>query len=164
MKAWSLFFCSGVGWSLLYWFVMKVKISRIDPTLPMPAYQTSGAGAFDIYARETVNIMPNEIARIPSNLIVATPKGYFLLLALRSGTPKKKPGMVVPHGIGIVDSDYCGPEDEVLVQVQNVGDIVLTVERGERFAQGVFVKIDQAQFVETARVQAMSRGGFGSTG
>lgn len=143
---------------------MKVKISRIDQTLPMPAYQTSGAGAFDIYARETVTILPSEIVRIPSNLIVGTPRGYFLLLALRSGTPKKKPGLIVPHGIGIVDSDYCGPEDEVLVQVQNVGDIAVVVERGERFAQGAFVKIDQAQFVESNVITGQNRGGFGSTG
>lgn len=143
---------------------MKVKISRIDPTLPMPAYQTSGAGAFDLYARETVRVLPNEIVRIPSNLVVGTPRGYFLLLALRSSTPKKKPGLIVPHGIGIVDSDYCGPEDEVLIQVQNVGDTAVVIERGERFAQGAFVKIDQAQFIESGATIGKNRGGFGSTG
>lgn len=153
------------GWRfLLYCLVMKVKIKRIDPTLPMPEYQTKGSAAFDIYARETTKVMPGEIVRIPSNLIVATPPGYFWMVTLRSGTPKKKPGLIVPHGVGIIDPDYSGPEDEGLVQVQNVGDQVLIVERGERFAQGTFVKIDQAQFVEVAHMLGNSRGGFGSTG
>jgi dUTP pyrophosphatase len=143
---------------------MKVFVKRIDVSLPMPEYQTRGAAAFDIYAREEVEIQPGEIARIPSNLVVQTPKGYMLLLALRSGTPKKKPGLVVPHGIGIVDSDYRGPEDEVLVQVMNVGDTVIRIEKGERFAQGSFVKINQANFRETRQVTARTRGGFGSTG
>jgi dUTP pyrophosphatase len=142
---------------------MRVRFTRIDYSLPVPEYQTRGAAAFDIYSRETVKILPGEIARIPSNLIIATPPGYFLMVALRSSTPKKKPGLVVPHGVGIIDSDYCGPEDETLVQVQNVGDLAVTVERGERFAQGAFVKIDQAQFME-APATASSRGGFGSTG
>lgn len=144
--------------------VMKVKIRRIDASLPMPAYQTPGSAAFDIYSRETITILPGEIVRIPTNLVVATPAGYFWMITLRSGTPMKKPGMIVPHGVGIIDSDYCGPEDEGKVQVQNVGDSAITVERGERFAQGTFVKIDQAQFVEAAQLASVSRGGFGSTG
>ncbi len=143
---------------------MEVRIKRVDPTLPMPEYQTEGAAAFDIYSRIDAVVQPGEIERIPSNLVVETPKGYFLLLALRSSTPKKKPGLVVPHGIGIVDSDYRGPEDEVLIQVQNLGGEPLIIERGERFAQGAFVKIDQAEFSELQEVASDSRGGFGSTG
>ena len=142
---------------------MTVAIKRIDPTLPMPAYQTRGAAGFDIYAREEARIEPNALVRIPSNLIVQTPKGYFLMITLRSSTPKKKLGLVVPHGVGVVDSDYCGPEDEALVQVLNTSDTVLVVERGERFAQGVFVKINQATFQEMGQVYLPSRGGFGST-
>lgn len=143
---------------------MQVRIKRIDPTLPMPEYQTAGAAAFDIYAREEIKIQPRELARIPSNLIVETPKGYYLMVTLRSGTPKKKLGLVVPHGVGIIDSDYCGPEDEVLVQVLNTGDQVLTIEKGERFAQGTFVRIGRARFWERGRIRQASRGGFGSTG
>lgn len=143
---------------------MRITIKRVDASLPMPEYQTSGAAAFDIYAREEVKILPKELVRIPSNLIVATPKGFYLMVTLRSGTPKKKLGLVVPHGVGIIDSDYCGPDDEVLVQVLNTGDQVLTIEKGERFAQGTFVKIGRASFAEVGgRINRNSRGGFGST-
>jgi len=143
---------------------VKVDIKRIDPSLPMPEYQTAGAAAFDIYPRETVRILPGEIVRIPSNLIVATPCGYFLMLSLRSGLAKKKPGLVIPQGVGVVDSDYRGPEDEVIVQVHNVGDQIVTLERGERFAQGTFVRIGKVSFREIGEVTAKTRGGFGSTG
>jgi len=144
---------------------MKVNIQRVDRTMPMPEYQTSGAAAFDIYAREETKILPKQLARIPSNLIVKTPKGFYLMVTLRSGTPNKKLGLVVPHGVGIIDSDYCGPEDEVLVQVLNTGDQVLMVEKGERFAQGTFVKIGRARFQEArGKISQVNRGGFGSTG
>ena len=119
---------------------------------------------FDLVTREETIINPGEIARIPSNVIVQTPKGYMLLLALRSSTPIKKPGLIVPHSVGIVDQDYSGPEDEIRFQVQNVGDQVIKVERGESIGQGVFVRVEQANFVEIDRPNGASRGGFGSTG
>ncbi|MFA5009969.1 MAG: dUTP diphosphatase [Patescibacteria group bacterium] len=143
---------------------MRVNIKRVDSSLPMPEYQTSGAAAFDIYAREDIKIQPKELVRVPSNLIVETPKGFYLMVTLRSGTPKKKMGLVMPHGVGIIDSDYCGAEDEVLVQVLNTGDQILTIEKGERFAQGTFVRIGRADFREVGNVRAKTRGGFGSTG
>lgn len=144
---------------------MRVKIKRIDTSLPMPEYQTAGSAAFDIYAREEIKIQPKSLVRIPSNLIVETPKGFYLMITLRSGTPKKKLGLVVPHGVGIIDSDYCGPEDEVLVQVLNTGDQILAIEKGERFAQGTFVKIGRASFREArGKISQTNRGGFGSTG
>lgn len=143
---------------------MRVNIKRIDPTLPMPEYQTRGAAAFDLYAREEAKIRPGEIARIPSNLIIEIPRSHMLLVALRSSTPKKKPGLIVPHGIGIIDSDFRGPEDETLIQVMNVGDTVIEIEKGERFAQASFVRINQAKFREMRTARAKTRGGFGSTG
>lgn len=143
---------------------MKVRIQRIDKSLPLPAYQTAGAAAFDIYAREDIVVYPKTVVRIPSNLIVQTPEGYMLHLSLRSSTPKKKLGLVIPQGVGVVDSDYRGPKDEVLIQVYNVGSTEVKIERGERFAQGVFVHISGAEFEEIDDLVAASRGGFGSTG
>jgi len=144
---------------------MIVAIKRIDKSLPMPEYQTSGAAAFDLYARTDFEIGPGELARIPSNLIVDTPATHYLQITLRSGTPKKKLGLVVPHGVGIIDSDYNGPEDEILVQVLNTGKEIIKIEKGERFAQAAFVRIDMAEFEEIEEtVTAESRGNFGSTG
>jgi dUTP pyrophosphatase len=51
-----------------------------------------------------------------------------------------------PHSIGVIDQDYHGEKDEILVQVQNITTAPVTVERGERIAQGLFVKIEKAEW------------------
>ena len=143
---------------------MKIRIKRIDPTLPLPEYQTAGSVAFDLLARAATEIPPHTIALVPANVIVETPPGYMFLIASRSSTPKKK-GLLIPNGIGVIDQDYCGENDEVMIQMYNFTDTPATVERGERIAQGIFVKIEKAELEETEQDFAKkSRGGFGSTG
>jgi len=142
---------------------MKVKIKRIDKELPLPVYETGGSVGFDILAREKTVIKNGEISMIPSNLIVEVPDGYMLVVASRSSTPKKR-GLTPPHGFGIIDQDYCGEEDEIKVLVYNFTDKEVLVERGEKIAQGVFVKIDRFEWEEVSDIKKESRGGFGSTG
>ena len=143
---------------------MKIKITRIDKSLPLPRYQTDGSVGFDLYAREETRIAPKSIALIPANVIVEVPDGYMLVIVTRSSTPKRK-GLVVPHGIVILDRDYCGPNDEALIQVYNITDNEVIVERGERIGQGVFVKVGIAEWEELDEApRSKTRGGFGSTG
>ncbi|MFA6992612.1 MAG: dUTP diphosphatase [Candidatus Gracilibacteria bacterium] len=142
---------------------MKVKIKRIDKSLPLPVYETDGSVGFDIMARETIVVPAKGLSMIPSNLIVSVPKGYMLVVASRSSTPNKK-GLTPPHGFGIIDHDYCGPEDEIKVLVYNFKDAPVTVNRGEKIAQGVFVKINKFSWKEVDEISAKTRGGFGSTG
>ncbi|HET8631837.1 MAG TPA: dUTP diphosphatase [Thermomicrobiales bacterium] len=142
---------------------LRVRIARVDPDLPLPAYETPGAVGFDLLARVATTVPPGGIARIPANVIVETPPGYMLLVAARSSTPAKK-GLSVPHGIGIVDQDYCGPDDEIRLQVYNFTAEPVTIARGERLAQGVFVRVDRAVWEEIPASDRPTRGGFGSTG
>ncbi len=141
---------------------MKVRIQRIDKSLPLPVYETAGSVGFDILARETTKIEPGKIELIPSNVIVEVPEGYMLVVASRSSTPRKK-GLTQPHGFGIIDHDYCGPEDEVRIQVYNFSGQPVTIERGEKIAQGVFVRVDKFEWEEVDKIREESRGGFGST-
>lgn len=141
---------------------MKINIKRIDKTLPLPKYETAGSVGFDLICREAAEIAPHSIVLIPANVIVATPPGYMLMICLRSSTPRKL-GLMMPQGVGIVDNDYCGEEDELKIQVYNFTDDVVTVERGSRIAQGVFVRVDTAEWDEVETMSAASRGGFGST-
>lgn len=141
---------------------MRVRIARVDPTLPLPGYETPGAVGFDLLARVETTVAPHSLARIPSNVIVETPPGYMLLVAARSSLPGRK-GLSVPHGIGVIDQDYCGAADEILVQVYNFTDAPVTIARGERIAQGVFVRVDRASWDEADFADRPSRGGFGST-
>jgi dUTP pyrophosphatase len=142
---------------------MKVKIKRSDKSIPLPVYETRGAVGFDILAAETKSIAAKEIAMMPTGLIVEVPAGYMLVVASRSSTPLKK-GLTPPHGFGIIDQDYCGPEDEIKVLLYNFREEEIVVERGEKIAQGVFVKVDTFEWEEVEEMQGASRGGFGSTG
>ncbi|MDD5750943.1 MAG: dUTP diphosphatase [Candidatus Peribacteraceae bacterium] len=142
---------------------MQVSIQRIDASLPLPAYHTAGSVGFDIITRVTTVIEPGAIALVPGNVIVKVPEDYALLVLPRSSLPRKK-GLVCPHSIGVIDCDYHGPQDELLVQVQNITKQTVTVERGERIAQGLFVKVERAEWQEVDGHGAETRGGFGSTG
>ncbi|HLC75791.1 MAG TPA: dUTP diphosphatase [Candidatus Peribacterales bacterium] len=140
---------------------MKVSITRIDTSLPLPRYESEGATGFDFLTREETIVEPGCIALVPGNIIVKVPKGYALLIIPRSSLPRKK-ALVCPHSIGVIDQDYCGSEDEIKVQVQNISNEPVIVERGERIAQGLFVKVDTAEW-EEIELNGKSRGGFGST-
>ncbi|MCK9185959.1 dUTP diphosphatase [Candidatus Gracilibacteria bacterium] len=142
---------------------MKVRIKRIDKTLPLPIYETDGSVGFDILAREDVLVAPKEMAMVPSNLIVEVPEKYMLVVASRSSTPSKK-GISPPHGFGIIDHDYCGEKDEIKVLVYNFKETPVEIKRGEKIAQGVFVRIDKFEWQESDEIFKESRGGFGSTG
>lgn len=142
---------------------MEILIKRLDKSLPLPQYHTSGSAGFDLSARVETIIEPKQIARIPSGLIIGTPTGYVLTLAARSSLASKK-GLMLANGIGTIDSDYCGPEDEILISVYNFTDESVTVEKGERIAQGMFLKVEQGEWKEVEEVAEKSRGGFGSTG
>lgn len=141
---------------------MKLEFNRIDPTLPVPGYATPGSVAFDLCARTETHIAPGALALVPANLIVKIPDGYALIIASRSSTPKK--GLLTPHGIGVIDQDYRGPNDELKVQVYNFSDQEVVVARGDRIAQALIVPVSRVELVETEKVAAVSRGGFGSTG
>lgn len=130
----------------------------------MPAYQTEGAVAFDLYSRETIEIAPKQLVKAPSNLIVEIPKGYGLIIAARSGLAPKK-GIALRNGIGVIDQDFHGPQDEIGILLYNFTDAPVTIDRGERIAQALILPIEHAEIEETTEnFKTESRGGFGSTG
>jgi dUTP pyrophosphatase len=142
--------------------MQKIKIKRIDKSLPLPIYETNGSVGFDLIARQQVIVHPGGIELIPANVVVKTPPGYMLMLASRSSTPKKK-GLMKPHSIGVIDQDYSGENDELKIQVYNFTSEPTTVERGEKIAQGVFVRVDRFEWDEVDQMDSPDRGGFGST-
>lgn len=140
-----------------------VTIKRIDTTLPLPSYKTAGACGFDLYSRIEKIIQPREITLLPTNLIIAVPADYVLVIAPRSSLAMKK-GLIMPHSMGIIDQDFCGEADEIMMQVQNITDQPVRVERGERLGQGIFLRYAVAAWQETEIMAQPSRGGFGTTG
>lgn len=142
---------------------MQAKIKRLNPELEVPKYHTEEAAAFDIASAEDILVRPGETPLIRTGLIIQSPENHFLLIAARSSLPIKK-GLMLANSIGIIDRDYCGPEDELKIQVYNFTQHDVRVEKGERIAQGIFLPARQAQFLETENIKNSSRGGHGGTG
>jgi len=143
---------------------MKLNVKQIDELLPKPEYQTKGSVAFDLYARVQIVVKPFTPTIIPLNVIIETPPDHVLLLAARSSLPLKK-GLIVANSVGIIDQDYCGENDEIGLQVINFTKVDVIVEKGDRIAQAMLVKISKAsEFNFVTTMSDQSRGGFGSTG
>ncbi|HET7694856.1 MAG TPA: dUTP diphosphatase [Vicinamibacterales bacterium] len=144
--------------------MIPVSIRRLDPSVPLPGYQSPGAAGFDLAASRDVDVPPNAIALIPTGLVIRAPAGHFLGIFARSSTPLKR-GLLVANGVGVVDEDYCGPADEVKIQVLNFTRETVRVSKGDRIAQGLFIPVMRAQWNESeSDLREGSRGGFGATG
>lgn len=141
---------------------MNIRIKRFDKNIPLPKRQTEGAAAFDMTAREEVTIEPGKVGYVPLNIAVETPTDHFLLIAARSGTHKK--GLMMANGIGIIDPDFSGNDDEMKAAYYNFTDKAVSIEKGERIAQAVFVPIATFEWNEVDEMPNKTRGGFGTTG
>lgn len=142
---------------------MLAKISRTDKDVEFPKYATSESAGFDVAANEDLTVGAKEVKLIRTGLIIQAPAQHFLMLAARSSLPLKK-GLIISNGIGVVDRDYCGPEDEIRLSVYNFTDNPVEVKKGERLAQGLFLPVDQVEWLETENIKTESRGGFGTSG
>ena len=141
---------------------MTVRITRIHPDAVLPEYQTAEAAGFDLAAVESVTIQPGRVALIPTGLVIRVPVRMFLGVFARSSTPLKR-GLMIANGVGVIDSDYCGPKDEIKIAVMNFTDAEVTVKAGDRIAQGILLEAPRVEWAE-AETADVSRGGFGSSG
>jgi dUTP pyrophosphatase len=72
---------------------------------------------------------------------------------------------MVPNAVGVVDCDYCGVGDEIKIEVYNFTSTPVDVRRGDRIAQGLFIPVARAHWIEAGTdLRESSRGGFGATG
>ena len=95
--------------------------------------------------------------------MIEVPTGHFLGIFARSSTPIKR-GLVVSNGVGVIDPDYSGPDDEVMIQVWNITDTPVQVRRGDRIAQGIVLPAPRVTWEEVGEIREATRGGFGATG
>ena len=137
-------------------------MKRFDKDIPLPEFKTEGAAAFDLCAREAMEIPPREVGYVPLNVAVETPPGYFFMLVARGSTHKK--GLWMANGIGIGDPDFSGNEDEYKAAYYNFTDKPVKIEKGERIAQGLIVKRETVQWKEVDVMENKTRGGWGTTG
>lgn len=141
---------------------LTVLVTRIHPDAVIPEYHSRDAAGFDLAAVADVTVLPGKVALIPTGLVIRVPLRMFLGIFARSSTPLRR-GLMVANGVGVIDPDYCGPEDEVKIAVMNFTDEPVVVRKGDRIAQGIFLAAAQVRWAE-AEPAERSRGGFGSTG
>lgn len=142
---------------------MRVRIRRLADDVELPMYHSAGAAAFDLAASEDATVAPGEVRLVGTGLVIQVPEGFFLAIVARSSLPLRK-GLIVANGVGVVDCDYCGPDDEVKVQVWNLTSAPVHVRRGDRLAQGLLLPAVRIEWDEVDDHDTPSRGGFGATG
>lgn len=143
--------------------MLNVKIKRLNERARFPTKATTGSGAYDVYSTEKCSIAPATRRGVPIGLAFEIPLGYVALVCPRSGLALNR-GVTVLNGPGVVDSDYRGEVQAILANHDT--DNVLQIQPGDKVAQLLFVKAEEADFIETEELSETTRGtgGFGSTG
>jgi dUTP pyrophosphatase len=141
----------------------RVRIRRLSPSASIPRYETAGAAGFDLSASQDMTVQPGEVTLVPTGLAIEVPPNTFLGVFARSSTPIKR-GLMVANGVGVVDPDYCGPDDEVKIEVYNFTARPVHIKAGDRIAQGILIPTIRVEWDEATELRRESRGGFGATG
>jgi dUTP pyrophosphatase len=142
---------------------LPVPVVRLDPDLPLPAYAHPGDAGADLMTRVDVTLQPGERALVPTGIAMAVPEGYVALVHPRSGLAARH-GLSIVNTPGTIDAGYRGEVSVLLVNLDPAEPIEL--RRGDRVAQLVFQRVEQAAFAEVEVLPESVRGGggYGSTG
>ena len=142
---------------------MEVKVINKSNN-PLPKYSTTQSAGMDLRAFITEPIILGVLDRalIPTGLYIEMPEGYEAQVRPRSGLAIKY-GVTVLNSPGTIDADYRG---EICVELINLSNKPYTIYFGDRIAQLVFNKYEQAEFIEVEELSETERGegGFGHTG
>jgi dUTP pyrophosphatase len=145
---------------------MNIKIVNKSP-FDLPRYATQAAAGMDLRANleAPVTLAPMQRMIVPTGLSIELPIGYEAQVRPRSGLAAKH-GITVLNAPGTVDADYRGDIGVILI---NLSDRPFEIVPGERIAQMVIARHEQAEWIEVASVEALAdsergAGGFGSTG
>jgi dUTP pyrophosphatase len=141
---------------------IKIKIKKINPEAIIPHYSHEGDAGMDVYSVEDILINPNERKLISTGLTFEIPRGFEIQI-------RPKSGLALNHGItilntpGTLDSGYRG---ELKVILFNTSNKSYQVKKGEKIAQIILAKYEEAEIEETNELTQTTRaeGGFGSTG
>ena len=130
----------------------------------LPNYSTIASAGMDLRANivESITLKPLERTIVKTGIFMELPVGFEAQVRPRSGLAFKK-GVTVLNSPGTIDADYRGEVGVILV---NLSAEEFIIEDGERIAQMVIAKHEQAQWIEAETLENSERGagGFGSTG
>ncbi|MCX6454551.1 MAG: dUTP diphosphatase [Actinobacteria bacterium] len=142
---------------------VKVLITRLDESIPLPSYAKPGDAGADLTSRIDITLQPGERAIVPTGISIALPNGYVALVHPRSGLAIKH-GVTMVNSPGTVDAGFRGELQIILINHDPKDPI--TFKRGDRIAQLLIQQVERAEFVEVDSLPGSDRGsdGFGSTG
>ena len=140
----------------------KVKIKVLNEDAIIPTRGSEKAAGYDLYSTKDETIMPHETVKIGTGLAIQPPEGYFGAIFARSGLATKF-GINLGNGVAVIDEDYTG---EYIVALHNDSCDPVSIKKGDRIAQLVFLPYIDAEFNEVKELNDTERGngGFGSTG
>jgi dUTP pyrophosphatase len=143
--------------------MVEILVQRLDEAVSVPTYAHPGDAGADLTTTVDVSLAPGERAMVPTGIGVALPNGYVALVHPRSGLAARC-GVSIVNAPGTVDAGYRGEIKVVLVNLDPREPVSL--RRGDRIAQLVIQRVEQARFVEVERLPGSARGagGYGSTG
>ncbi|MYW02054.1 dUTP diphosphatase [Streptomyces sp. SID3343] len=142
---------------------VDILVRRLDPELPLPAYEHPGDAGADLVTAQDAEIAPGERMVLPTGIAIALPDGYAAFVHPRSGLAARC-GVSLVNAPGTVDAGYRGEIKVVVVNHDLRTPVVF--RRGDRIAQLVIQRVERAGFHEVAELPGSGRGegGFGSTG
>ncbi|GAB3249960.1 dUTP diphosphatase [Arthrobacter pigmenti] len=142
---------------------LDIELQLLDPSLEPPSYAHPGDAGADLRAREDVQLGPGERALVPTGVAIALPLGYVALIHPRSGLATRH-GLTIVNAPGTIDAGYRGEISVTLLNTDRSAPIKLN--RGDRIAQMVIQRVEQARFhlVDELPESVRGAGGFGSTG
>ena len=130
----------------------------------LPEYATSGSSGMDIRANLEIpqTLQPLERSLVPTGIFIEIPKGYEVQIRPRSGLAIKQ-GITCLNTPGTIDADYRGEIKVILINLSNQEQVI---QHGDRIAQMVVQKVEQAVWnsVDELEVTERNAGGFGHTG
>lgn len=134
-----------------------------DSNIKLPQRKTSGSAGYDFESAVTIEIEPKQIAFVSTGIKAFMQNDEVLQMYPRSSLSFKKK-LVKANSVGIIDSDYYNNPDnegEIMLILYNFGEEKVLVTKGERIAQGIFMKY---LTVNDSEIKKKRLGGFGSTG
>lgn len=143
---------------------VEVRFAKLDSQAQAPTQGSSAAAGWDLRALEETTVIKGQSSKIRTGLAVAIPPGWEGQIRSRSSLGAK--GMIMPNGVGTIDSDYRG---ELMVLATWIGQgNSITLAKGERIAQMLLAPVPTTTFTEVSFEQLSTtergEGGFGSSG
>src|SRR6185436_7793924 len=135
--------------------MIELKIKLLDPEVALPRYQHEGDAGLDLASRVGITLEPGERAMVPTGIAVAIPRGYAGFVLPRSGLAARH-GIALVNSPGLIDAGYRGEVAVVVINTDRMKEF--QIRRGDRIAQLVIQRVEEAAILQVDDLDETSRG------